>query len=115
MNEKPRPTAITLNKKDPQNQYLEISWADGETCQYPLPHLREACPCAECRGGHENMGMANAPKNLLTLTPARSYEMTELNPVGNYALQPVWDDGHASGIYTWEYLRYLCPHDETAE
>lgn len=115
MTEKPRPTSITLNKKDPENQYLEIIWVDGEICHYPLPHLREACPCAECRGGHANMGMANAPKNLLTLTPARSYEVSEIHPVGNYALQPIWDDGHSSGIYTWEYLRYLCPASQEAE
>ncbi len=115
MTEKVRPTAITLNKQDPQNQYLEIIWNDGATCHYPLSHLREACPCAECRGGHQFMGMAHAPENLLTLTPARSYEMTELHPVGNYALQPIWDDGHSTGIYTWEYLRYLCPEMNEAE
>jgi DUF971 family protein len=34
--------------------------------------------------------------------------------VGNYALQPSWDDGHSTGIYTWEYLRYLCPAEETS-
>ena len=55
------------------------------------------------------MGMEHAPDNLLELKPARDYTMNELNPVGNYALQPVWNDGHDSGIYTWEYLRHLCP------
>jgi DUF971 family protein len=55
------------------------------------------------------MGMAHAPKNLLELKPARSYVMTGLEMVGNYALQPVWDDGHSTGIYTWEYLKRLCP------
>jgi len=54
------------------------------------------------------MGMEFAPDNLLELKPARSYRIVELHPVGNYALQPVWDDGHSTGIYTWEYLRHLC-------
>ena len=74
-----RPTGVTLNKTE---GYLEISWSDDRVCQYPLSHLREACPCVECRGGHENMGMEHAPDNLLELKPARDYTMNELNPVG---------------------------------
>lgn len=108
---KVKPTNITLNRSDKANQFLEIEWDDDTTCVYPLSHLREACPCVECRGGHQNMGMDNAPDNILTLTPARSYDMEALHPVGNYAIQPVWDDGHDTGIYTWQYLRHLCPQD----
>lgn len=100
------PTSITLNKKE---AYLEITWSDEKICRYPLPHLREACPCVECRGGHQNMGMEHAPDNILTLIPVRSYTVIELHPIGNYALQPVWDDGHNTGLYTWDYLRHLCP------
>jgi DUF971 family protein len=111
---KVRPTGITLNKKDKEKAFLEIEWNDGTTCQYPLSHLREACPCVECRGGHQYMGMKYAPDNLLTLTPARSYDVLEILPVGNYAIQPVWDDGHDTGIYTWEYLRHICPDDMDA-
>lgn len=103
------PKGLTLNK---QEGYLEIVWSDGATCRYPLSELREACPCAECRGGHANMGREHDPKNLLELKPARSYMMTDIEIVGNYALAPIWDDGHRSGIYTWEYLRHLCPSAE---
>ena len=102
-----KPQSITLNKNE---NYLEITWGpDGVICRYPLPELREACPCVECRGGHQNMGMAHAPDNLLELKPARSYKIETVEPVGNYALMPVWDDGHATGIYTWEYLWHICP------
>ncbi len=101
-----RPTDITLDK---ENDQLRITWTDGRTCHYPLSHLREACPCVECRGGHHNMGAQNAPDNLLNLTPARSYAVENLEVVGNYALQFSWDDGHHTGIYTWEYLHRLCP------
>lgn len=107
--DKVKPTNITLNKQDKANQYLEITWSDGKVCQYPLSHLREACPCVECRGGHQYMGLKYAPDNILSLTPSRSYELKALTPVGNYALQPSWDDGHATGLYTWEYLRHICP------
>ena len=55
------------------------------------------------------MGMAFAPDDILSLKPSRSYKMTALDPVGNYALQPTWDDGHHTGIYTWQYLRKITP------
>ncbi|MEO0565202.1 MAG: gamma-butyrobetaine hydroxylase-like domain-containing protein, partial [Chloroflexota bacterium] len=64
-----RPTRIDLNRAE---AFLEITWQDGAICRYPLSHLREACPCVECRGGHEYMGNQFAPDNILTLTPARS-------------------------------------------
>ncbi len=101
-----KPQSITLNKN---KHVLEIIWEDDVTCQYPLPHLREACPCVECRGGHRFMGPAYEPDNILALTPTRSYEIQEVHMVGNYALQPTWDDGHSTGIYTWEFLRRMCP------
>lgn len=100
------PKSVTLNRTE---GYLEIIWQDDVVCQYPLSQLREACPCVECRGGHQYMGAAYDPTNILELKPARSYDVTELQLVGNYALQPVWDDGHHTGLYTWEYLRRLCP------
>jgi DUF971 family protein len=101
-----KPDSITLNKGE---GYLQIIWNDGEECRYPVPQLREACPCAECRGGHEYMGREHDPDDILQLTPARSYTITDLQLVGNYALQPIWDDGHDSGFYTWDYLKRLCP------
>lgn len=106
MNASVRPKAITLNKNE---HYLEIVWNDEQVCHYPLSELREACPCVQCRGGHEFMGREYDPSNLLELKPKRSYAIQTIEPVGNYALQPVWDDGHDSGIYTWDYLKRLCP------
>lgn len=105
-----RPTGITLNKTD---GVLIISWSDGSECKYPLSHLREACPCVECRGGHSRMGREFDPDDIMRLIPKRSYAMKSIEIVGNYALQPIWDDGHSSGIYTFEYLHRLCPAKET--
>lgn len=104
-----RPKNITLNREE---KVLIIDWSAEESCRYPLSHLREACPCVECRGGHHNMGINNAPENLLVLKPARSYGVDDIQIVGNYALQFVWDDGHHTGIYTWEFLYYLCPDQQ---
>lgn len=58
------------------------------------------------------MGKAFDPDDILTLTPKRSYAVDSINMIGNYAMQPIWDDGHSTGIYTWDYLRHLCPKTE---
>lgn len=104
-----RPTGITLDKTVGT---LSITWADGAQCTYPLGNLREACPCVECRGGHSRMGREFDPEDILRLVPKRSYGMKAIEMVGNYALQPLWDDGHSTGIYTFEYLRRLCPAED---
>jgi DUF971 family protein len=60
------------------------------------------------------MGAPPDPDALLNipLTPAKSYVVTRILPVGHYAIQPEWEDGHHTGIYTWPYLRGLCPCEE---
>ena len=100
-----RPTNVTLNKP---NHELHIQWSDSHISAYPLNALREACPCALCRGGHEFMGPQYDP-NLIELKPVRSYEVKDMQLIGNYALMFVWSDLHSSGIYTWDYLRRICP------
>jgi DUF971 family protein len=89
---------------------LTIEWADGSSCDYPLSGLRAACPCAECRGGHENMGKPGSPEMLeIPVINKASTELERLDKVGNYAIQLYWKDGHSYGIYSWQYLRELCP------
>lgn len=100
------PTDITLHQSVNK---LVIQWSDGRTCRYPVGPLRMACPCAECRGGHANMGPQGDPDNLLDLIPDQPYTVEHLEIVGNYALQFHWSDGHHAGIYTWDYLYRLCP------
>ena len=101
------PTGITHDRKQ---RKLSITWSDRHESVYPLDVLREICPCVTCRGGHEKMGPEHDP-DILTLTPSRSYELQDMQLVGNYALQLSWDDGHDSGIYTWQYLRRMCACD----
>jgi DUF971 family protein len=112
----PKPTGIILDRS---NELLIVNWDDGEHCRYLLQLLREACPCVECRGGHENMGKKPDVDNLLGLSGPgdslliplariKSYEIARVVPVGNYAITPEWTDGHKTGIYTWAYLRDLC-------
>lgn len=111
MNSDPRPSKVSASRS---KAVMVIEWEDGLHCEYPYSGLRAACPCAECRGGHENMGAPGSPEMLLIpLNPRQSAELEQIEPVGNYALQLIWKDGHSFGIYTWEYLRQLCPPSES--
>ena len=102
---KPRPTDIALNKSTHE---LHIEWGEEGTSVYPLDSLREACPCAVCRGGHDKMGPEHDP-DFIALTPVRTYKVQSMSLVGNYALNIVWQDNHNAGIYTWDYLYRLNP------
>lgn len=105
-----RPARVTASRS---RGVLIIDWEDGPRSEVPLRGLRAACPCAECRGGHAGMGEPGSPAMLdRPLPDGWSAELQSLEPVGHYAIQPVWSDGHSYGIYSWEYLRQLCPGDE---
>ena len=101
------PTGITADRNQ---KILQITWSDGETSRIPFPRLRAACPCAQCRGGHENMRDTPDPEVfMIPLTDARENELQDVQAVGNYGITIAWADGHKFGIYTWEYLRALDP------
>lgn len=90
------------------NQKLLIEWSDGHQSQYAYQYLRDRCPCATCGGkqaGTETSSSSN-PLPLIAKKPLRP-DRAEL--VGRYALQIFWNDGHSAGIYTFDYLRSLCP------
>ena len=81
----------------------EIDWADGHTGVYPHVILRGYCPCAGCQGHTGTINFVE-PSDL-------QCEIDQIEPVGNYALRPVWFDGHGSGLYSYKYLRALCQCD----
>jgi DUF971 family protein len=102
-----RPTSITASR---EKRELSVLWDDGHLSLYPFSLLRAGCPCAECRGGHDNMGDTPDPSVFWVQdsdTPAT--HLKTIVPIGSYAITPVWEDGHDAGIYRWEYLRALCP------
>jgi DUF971 family protein len=92
-------------------QTMMIFWGDGHRSVYTLEGLRMSCPCAVCAGGHEFMGRPVDPA-VFKIPPSRTWTVTGLNEMGNYAVQIVWGDGHDSGIYRWESLREMCPCEE---
>ena len=102
-----KPVGITAER---QKRIMVVNWNDGHTSEIPFTLLRNACPCAECRGGHENMGGEPEPE-LFTApdedTPAT--RLVNVEAVGTYGITPEWEDGHHYGIYSWDFLRKLCP------
>ena len=105
-----RPMNIT---GDRSKQKLVIAWNDEHTSEYSFSLLRNGCPCAECRGGHANM--RSDPDPVIFDLPDQdisAHRLRNMEMVGTYAMTFLWEDGHHFGIYTWNYLRLLCPCPE---
>ena len=82
---------------------LAVKWSDGCESFISLEKLRHCCPCADCKGETDILG--NVYKNPeANLTPP-AFQLTRIVSVGGYAIQPVWADGRATGIYSFEYLK----------
>ena len=82
---------------------LRVSWGDGHESHYDVRALRLACGCAECVdewSGAERLDTSAGPDDLPPL---------RIGPVGRYAIQIAWSDGHETGIYPFRRLRQLCP------
>ena len=92
----PPPEAITIHAK---SRVLELVWADGTRYRVPFELMRVYSPSAEVAG--------HGPGQEVLQTGKREVQITAMNAVGNYAVQPRFSDGHESGIFTWEYLRHL--------
>ncbi|HEY2989208.1 MAG TPA: DUF971 domain-containing protein [Candidatus Binatia bacterium] len=78
---------------------VRITWDDGHVGEYAQDYLRGYCPCASCQGHGGRIKFISVPDAVLA----------EISGVGNYAIQFHWQDGHATGLYTFDYLRALCP------
>ncbi len=102
--DKTRPANIIADRNE---RTLIITWNDGKECRYPFAGLRAVCPCAECQGGHNNMGKP-ADKLLLQTAEDPNLNIEQIEPVGTYAITILWSDGHWQGIYTWQYLYDAC-------
>ncbi len=84
---------------------LAIKWDDGGESFIPLEKLRRHCPCAGCKGEMDLLG--NRYKNPEQKLTAAAFQLVRIAGVGGYAIQPVWGDGHATGIFSFDYLRQL--------
>ena len=98
----PRPSDVRLRR---QSRVLELQYPEAGSFALSWEYLRVYSPSAEVRGHH--------PSEAVLQTGKKNVAITELRPVGHYALQIVFDDGHDTGLYSWDYLYSLCvEHDE---
>lgn len=95
------PTEITLHQ---QSKMLEIVFDDGARYKLPFEFLRVYSPSAEVRG--------HGPGQETLQVGKRNVILKEIEPAGSYALKLIFDDGHDSGLYTWEYLHELGKHHD---
>jgi DUF971 family protein len=101
------PNGITANKKIKE---LTVAWSDEHSSVYPFSLLRNACPCKECRGGHDQMSdEPPAAVFYMPIVDSPSTRLVGVVEVGSYGITIQWEDGHQFGIYDWNYLRALCP------
>ena len=92
----PTPTALTVHS---QSRVLEITFSDGAEFKIPFELMRVYSPSAEVQG--------HGPGQEILQTGKREINIVELEPIGNYAVKPVFSDGHESGIFSWDYLYHL--------
>ena len=92
----PAPESITLHGA---SRVLEVGFADGSLFRIPFELMRIFSPSAEVQG--------HGPGQEVLQTGKREVTVVDLEPIGNYAVKPVFSDGHDSGIYSWDYLYFL--------
>ena len=92
----PTPNRLTVHQ---QSKVLEVGFSDGAEFRIPFELMRVYSPSAEVQG--------HGPGQEVLQTGKRSVDLVELEPVGNYAVQPTFSDGHNTGIFSWDYLYWL--------
>jgi DUF971 family protein len=92
----PKPTALTVHQS---SRVLEVGFDDGQSFRIPFELMRVYSPSAEVQG--------HGPGQEVLQTGKREVDITALDPVGHYAVQPRFSDGHDTGIFSWDYLYRL--------
>lgn len=105
------PERLTPTNVQQIGNELAIAWSDGVESYLQLEALRRACPCAACGGEPDVLGHVIRPEVTYT---ADSFVLRGAQPVGGYALQLAWGDGHGSGLYSFPYLRRLAGNPAAA-
>jgi DUF971 family protein len=101
---------------------VDVTWSDGHKSHYEFIYLREQCPCAHCKDerAKQEQGEGLHPPGKSAPPPAFPMykpkpKATAANAVGNYAIHIDFSDGHTAGIYSFDYLREICPCAECAQ
>jgi DUF971 family protein len=97
---------------------VDIVWSDGHASHYDFPYLRDECPCATCNDERirksAGAGAAPAPAAALPMYKPKARAQAATT-VGNYAIQITFTDGHATGIFSYDHLRSICPCPDCAK
>ena len=96
---------IPISITKPAVGYLKAIWDDGFESIIKLEKLKKECPCADCREKQEVAQQEG--KFSMPIFKQGQFELKSLTPIGNYAINAEWADGHTSGIYPWEYFRSI--------
>lgn len=95
---------LTEARRLPDTRQLRLTFSDGHAAEYPYDYLRGYCPCAGCQG--------HGAIEVQYLPPEQPVTVGTIEPVGNYAISIAFSDGHATGIYRFEFLRQICPCED---
>ena len=95
------PTSVVVHQ---QSRVLELGYENGKTYRLPFEFLRVLSPSAEVQG--------HGPGQETLQTGKREVLIANIEPVGHYAIKPSFSDGHDSGLYSWDYLQFLCENHE---
>lgn len=102
------PAEINVSR---EKREMRIRWQDGHESVYTFDLLRRECPCALCNDQRNKRSAGGL--NLMVLggpvIKAGEIQASEVKPIGRYAVNFVWSDGHDSGIYSYNFLREICP------
>ena len=107
-----KPASDPLHIAVSKSKGLSIDWADGHRSEYANTWLRDNCPCASCTGAHgtepEKSSYSKTSSGPFQMYQAK-LRMESIEEVGTYAIRIRWNDGHSTGIYSYDHLRSICP------
>jgi DUF971 family protein len=115
IDQRKKPTVVKVHVKTGAG--VDITWADGHSSHFEFVFLRDNCPCATCndeRAKKESHPGPNLPASPLLPMYKPKPRAQAATQVGNYAIQINFTDGHSTGIFSYDYLRTLCPCDDCA-
>jgi DUF971 family protein len=112
-----KPAAVKIHVSNGAG--VDITWADGHNSHYDFAFLRDECPCATCndeRARKETVASAGSASSAASALPIFKPKATArtAHAVGNYAINITFNDGHSTGIYSYDHLREICPCPDCA-
>jgi DUF971 family protein len=108
LDQRKKPLSVKVNVSTGEG--VDITWSDQHTSRYDFAYLRDNCPCAMCNDEREKKARSGPSASVLPMFKPR-VTANSASAVGNYAIQIQFSDSHATGIYSFEHLREICPCD----